>query len=252
MYKNGQSSLNPFTIGIPIAGAAGLGLTLWGAVSPASQLFGPTLRRLPADGTTKRIALTFDDGPNPAITPKLLALLERYRAKATFFVVGKFVRTCPEIIREIDARGHLLANHTDTHPHLAWHTGERNKVELERCEESVAEALASGSGHAKPMKWMRPPFGFRGPQLYEAMRKVGIDGVAMWSKLCYDWKPQPGENIIRRLAKVGASDILLMHDGDFRALGADREHVLRGLEHWLPRWRDEGREFVTIEADNAK
>src|ERR1039458_6065187 len=104
MYKNGQSSLNPFTIGFPIAGAAGLGLTLWGAVSPASQLFGPTLRRLPANGTAKRIALTFDDGPNPAITPKLLALLERYRAMATFFVVGKFVRTCPEIIREIEDR----------------------------------------------------------------------------------------------------------------------------------------------------
>jgi peptidoglycan/xylan/chitin deacetylase (PgdA/CDA1 family) len=96
---------------------------------------------------------------------------------------------------------------------------------------------------------MRPPFGFRGPQLYGAMRKVGINGVAMWSKLCYDWKPQPGENVIQRLAKVGACDILLMHDGDFRELNADRQHVLRGLEYWLPRWRDAGMEFVTIEAD---
>jgi peptidoglycan/xylan/chitin deacetylase (PgdA/CDA1 family) len=78
---------------------------------------------LPSGRTGKRIALTFDDGPNPAITPKLLTLLERYNAKATFFVVGKFVRACPEIIRETDARGHLLANHTDTHPHLALHSG---------------------------------------------------------------------------------------------------------------------------------
>jgi peptidoglycan/xylan/chitin deacetylase (PgdA/CDA1 family) len=202
---------------------------------------------LPADCSAKRIALTFDDGPNPAMTPKLLSLLERYQAKATFFVVGKFVRTCPEIIREIDARGHLLANHTDSHPHLALHSGAKNKVELQRCEDSVAEALAAKSGGPKTMKWMRPPFGFRGPQLYSAMREVGIDRVAMWSRLCYDWKPQPGEKVIGRLAKVRAGDILLMHDGDFQAQGADREHVLRGLEHWLPRWRDAGMEFVTIE-----
>lgn len=239
--------MNPLEIGLPLVGAAGLGLTLWGAVSPASQLFGPTLRRLPEDGAAKRIAITFDDGPNPAITPRLLDLLERYNAKATFFVVGKFARACPEIIREIDARGHLLANHTDTHPHLALHFGVRNLVELKRCEDSVASALAAGSGGARLMKWMRPPFGFRGPQLYGAMREVGIERVAMWSKLCYDWKPQPGENIVRRLAKIGAGDIVLMHDGDFKALNADREHVLFGLEHWLPRWRDAGMEFVTIE-----
>jgi peptidoglycan/xylan/chitin deacetylase (PgdA/CDA1 family) len=158
---------------------------------------------------------------------------------------------CPEIIREIEARGHLLANHTDTHPHLALHSGGQNKVELQRCEESVAEALATGSNVSKSMKWMRPPFGFRGPQLYGAMHEVGINGVAMWSKLCYDWKPQPGKNIIKRLAKVGADDILLMHDGDFRELNADREHVLRGLEHWLPRWRDAGMKFVTIEANEG-
>ena len=113
----------------------------------------------------------------------------------------------------------------------------------------MAGALAAGSSSSKSMRWMRPPFGFRGPQLYGAMRKVGINGVAMWSKLCYDWKPQPGENVIQRLAKVGACDILLMHDGDFRELNADRQHVLRGLEYWLPRWRDAGMEFVTIEAD---
>ena len=161
------------------------------------------------------------------------------------------MRSCPEIIREIDARGHLLANHTDTHPHLALHFGARNLIELQRCEDSVAKALAAGSGGTKLMKWMRPPFGFRGPQLYGAMREVGIERVAMWSKLCYDWKPQPAEKIIQRLAKVGAADIVLMHDGDFQAQNADREHVLLGLEHWLPRWRDAGMEFVTIEASNG-
>lgn len=148
-------------------------------------------------------------------------------------------------------RGHLLANHTDTHPHLAWHSKARNADEMRRCEESVAEALATakGSGNAAgKMKWMRPPFGFRGPQLWSAMRQTGIEGVAMWSKLCFDWKPQRAERIIQRLAKVGAGDIVLMHDGDHRALGGDRAHNIAALEHWLPRWRDSGLEFVTIQA----
>lgn len=252
--------MNPWDIAVPAAIATGVGVGLWAAVSPSAQLFGPVVRRLPEGGSGARIALTFDDGPNPAITPRLLDLLERYQARATFFVVGRFARACPELIREISARGHLLANHTDTHPHLAWHTSERNAAELRRCEESVSEALAAGvsqgnvpasDSSAVKMKWMRPPFGFRGPQLQGVLRKMGFEGVAMWSKLCYDWKPQPAENIVRRLASVGPGDIVLMHDGDHRALGGDRRHVISGLEHWLPRWRDTGMEFVTIEAAGA-
>jgi peptidoglycan/xylan/chitin deacetylase (PgdA/CDA1 family) len=215
-------------------------------------LFGPTLRRLPGEAPGRRVALTFDDGPNPAITPRLLDLLERYQARVTFFVVGRFARACPELIREINARGHLLANHTDTHPHLAWHSSARNAAELRRCEESVHEALAAGVEKGIRMKWMRPPFGFRGPQLWTAMRETGVEGVAMWSKLCFDWKPQPAERIIERLGRVRAGDIVLMHDGDHRALGGDRAHNLAALEHWLPRWRDSGLEFVTIQAAEAK
>jgi peptidoglycan/xylan/chitin deacetylase (PgdA/CDA1 family) len=242
--------VNPWAIGLPSAAlAAGVGGGLWAAASPASQLYGPTLRRLPAGGPARRLALTFDDGPNPAVTPQLLNLLDRHQAKVTFFVVGKFARACPDLIREIHARGHLLANHTDTHPHLAWHSKSRNADELRRCEESVAEALGAGSQSVKmKMKWMRPPFGFRGPQLWSAMRDTGIEGVAMWSKLCFDWKPQPAQQIIQRLARVGAGDIVLMHDGDHRALGGDRAHNIAALEHWLPRWRDSGLEFVTIQA----
>ena len=77
---------------------------------------------------------------------------------------------------------------------------------------------------------------------------MGFRGVVMWSALCYDWKAQPADNIVKRLARVREGDIVLMHDGDHRALGGDRAHILGGLEHWLPRWRDAGLEFVTIEA----
>jgi peptidoglycan/xylan/chitin deacetylase (PgdA/CDA1 family) len=99
---------------------------------------------------------------------------------------------------------------------------------------------------------MRPPYGYRNPILQGEIRRAGMQGVVMWSRICWDWKPQPPELLIGRLthvARPGKSrgDIVVLHDGDHRALGGDRLHVVAALEHWLPRWRDAGIEFVTIE-----
>jgi peptidoglycan/xylan/chitin deacetylase (PgdA/CDA1 family) len=221
---------------VPVAAAAG---AAWGAVYPGSQFFGPTLRRTNASGS---IALTFDDGPNPSVTPVLLDLLARHSARATFFVIGKFARACPELVREIAARGHALGNHTDSHPSLALLSPKRIARELESCQEAIASAT-----QAAPPAWMRPPFGFRGPQLRGAVRRAGFAGVAMWSLTCYDWKPQPAALLIARLGRLRGGDIALLHDGDHRALGGDRAHVLAALEYWLPRWRDQGLDFVTID-----
>ena len=115
---------------------------------------------------------------------------------------------------------------------------------------------------------MRPPFGYRGPQTASAVQRAGLRGVAMWSLMCYEWRRKSTSELIARLARVevhsrvrrtrarsaaaGAGgnrggDVILLHDGDFRALGADQRHVLAALEHWLPRWRDAGLEFVTMD-----
>ena len=80
------------------AAAATAGIAAWGAVAPSSQLFGPTLRHT---SSPRKIALTFDDGPNPAVTPRLLELFDRYSVRATFFLIGKFVRECPGLVQEI-------------------------------------------------------------------------------------------------------------------------------------------------------
>ena len=213
------------------------------------------------------IALTFDDGPNPAITPQLLELLERHSVRATFFLIGRFARACPELVCEIAARGHAVGNHTETHANLAVLSGSRTVEEIARCGESIAGALARGAQAVAPM-WMRPPFGYRGPQTGSAVRRAGLRGVAMWSLMCYDWRRESASELIERLARVevhsrvrarragretaGAGvnrggDVILLHDGDFRALGADQRHVLAALEHWLPRWRDAGLEFVTMD-----
>jgi peptidoglycan/xylan/chitin deacetylase (PgdA/CDA1 family) len=223
-----------------LAGAAGLGagLAAWGAFHPASQLFGPTLR---LTGRKGAIALTFDDGPNPAATPQLLDLLDRNGVRATFFLIGKHVRACPQLAANIAARGHVLGNHTETHPHLTWLSTQGSETELQRCQEAIEQA----TGRAP--QWMRPPYGSRGPQTASAVRQAGLRGVVMWSVWAWDWRPQPPQRVIERLRKVRGGDIVVLHDGAPEELGADRSHTVAALEHWLPRWKDAGLEFVTLD-----
>lgn len=233
----------------PISASAGAlvaaGIATWGAVAPWSELYGPTIRHTGSAGT---IALTFDDGPNPAVTPRLLELFERYSVRATFFLIGKFARACPELVKEVSARGHALGNHTDSHARLIFHSRLGIRDELARCQDAIAAATKS-----EPPLWMRPPYGYRTPLLQGEVERAKMKGVVMWSKSCWDWKPQPPQRLIDRLARVAPrnrlrGDIVVFHDGDHRALGGDRQHVVAALEHWLPRWRDAGIEFVTIEA----
>src|SRR5258707_10452938 len=115
--------------------------TVCGTAYPPAQLLGPTFCRT---GALNKLAITFDDGPNPAITPKLLDLLAKHNARATFFLVGKFARECPELAREIVARGHVLGNHTDTHPNLFLCGREKTSEELQRCTEAIHKAVGVG------------------------------------------------------------------------------------------------------------
>ena len=240
--------MNPLPTIVSCGVVAAAGIAAWGAVSPYSELFGPTLRHTVSP---RKIALTFDDGPNPAVTPRLLDLFERYSVRGTFFLIGKFARACPGLAKEIHARGHLIGNHTDTHVNLIWQTAEGIRTELGRCQDAIVAATG-----AEAPRWMRPPYGYRNPLLRTEIRRAGIQGVVMWSKICWDWKPQPPQRLIERLASVARTgrkqgDIVVMHDGDHRALGGDRMHVIAALEHWLPRWRDAGMEFVTMEPSSA-
>ncbi len=108
--------------------------------------------------SARQIALTFDDGPNPAVTPQLLNLLDRYSARATFFVIGKFARACPDLVREISARGHSLGNHSHTHANLFLRSGAGIRDEILRCQDAVVAAT-----RLYPPRSMRPPYGYRIP-----------------------------------------------------------------------------------------
>jgi peptidoglycan-N-acetylglucosamine deacetylase len=223
------------TSGVCAAGAA----FSWAAVAPSAQLFGPTIRRT-KDAST--VALTFDDGPNPAITPALLDLLDKHGVRATFFQIGKYVRSHPTLVREVIDRGHAFGNHTETHPALTFLPRRRIQEELDRCNDALGEATG------KKTRWMRPPYGFRGPQLHSAMRGLGDEmRVVMWSAANRDWKVQPAETIIQRLHRIQGGDIVLLHDGDHRQDRGDRRHVVAALEYWLPRWKDAGIRFASLD-----
>lgn len=238
--------MDPWLIGIPTAAALAGAAIAFGAVDPRSQMFGSTLYRT---ASPSRLAITFDDGPNPAITPKLLDLLDRYEAKATFFVIGRFVRDCPALTRDIAARGHLLANHTYTHPNLFWLPPSEVREELQRCQDALCDAAGSGA------TYFRPPYGFRNPWVVSNARELGMRTV-MWTLLPGDWKARSAEWLAERMrpiaqraespARQSSGDVLCLHDGTHRALGGDRTCTLEALEYWLPRWRDLGLKFVTI------
>ncbi len=229
-------------------------MTAYGAVYPRAQLFGPTVCRT---NRPDRLAITFDDGPNPAITPKILEMLSRYDAKATFFLVGKYVRESPSLVKEIAQRGHALGNHTDTHPNLFFCGPLETSEELRRCHDAIHQAT-----WAEP-RWFRPPFGIRSPWVSEIVHRQGMR-TAMWTLIPGDWRPRAAAWLIERMSPIAerarkklppstghggamTGDILCLHDGDYARPKADRAHTLAALEYWLPRWRDLGLEFVTMD-----
>ena len=242
--------MNPWLIGAPIALAATAGIVARGAVHPASQLFGPTLRGTPSP---RQFALTFDDGPNPAVTPQLLDLLDRHRVRATFFMIGNFVRRCPALAREVASRGHAVGNHTETHPKLLWLTRSQIREELTRCQQALSDVVGITPNY------MRPPWGWRSPMLASAARQAGIQHVVMWTIMPGDWAPPSLEWLIARMQPIAdrarqaprnrstGGDVLVLHDGDHHRLNGDRSRTVAALEHWIPRWLDLGLEFVTID-----
>jgi peptidoglycan/xylan/chitin deacetylase (PgdA/CDA1 family) len=245
--------MNPWLIEAPAAVAAAAGITAYAAAHPRAQLFGKALCRT---NSPRKLAITFDDGPNPAITPKLLDLLDRYHARATFFLIGRFVRECPELVKETVARGHVVGNHTELHPNLFRLSPTKIRIELRLCHDAISHTMGA------PPKWFRPPYGLRNPWVSPAARELDCQ-TAMWSLMPGDWKEKPLDWLISCMEPVAqhaqqslsqssnspraTGDILCLHDGSHRQLNGDRTRTLAALEHWLPRWRDLGLEFVTID-----
>ena len=218
--------------------AAGAGLAAYGAVSPESQLFGRTFVAAAAD--TRRIALTFDDGPNDPHTLRLLEVLAKHQVKATFFMIGRFVRERPEIARAVAQAGHVVGNHTFTHANLFFASSAQLAKELEDCERALTETVGEHS------QLFRPPWGFRRPGTLRAAAARGLTTV-MWSVTGYDWKLTTPEAIEQRVTpQMRGGDVILLHDGGHWQMGVDRSATVAATDRLLARYQGEGYNFVTI------
>ncbi len=181
-------------------------LALTGCMHPRCTLLGPAITRLP--GTEPRIALTFDDGPDPEVTPRVLDLLDAWGAKASFFVIGKRAARHPALLREMLRRGHGVENHTHRHPlgFAAWGPGA-----ILREIETAQAAIADACGQA-PRRF-RPPAGLRSPLLDPVLSLAGLSLVA-WTRRGYDAvSPHPARVLARLVRGLGPGDVLLLHDG---------------------------------------
>jgi peptidoglycan-N-acetylglucosamine deacetylase len=156
----------------------------------------------------KRIALTFDDGPDPVATPPLLDVLKREEIPATFFCIGENVLAHPDLSRRIAAEGHLLGNHSYTHP---WYINLLSRSALSHQLDQTQDAIQSGAGTRA--KYFRPPSGMTGPMFPKALARAGLTLVG-WDVRSLDTvlSPQKAVDRILRLARDGS--IIVLHDGD--------------------------------------
>ncbi len=185
---------------------------------PGNQLFGKTVVR--GAPTQREVALTFDDGPNPPYTDRILDVLRDERVPATFFVVGRAAAAYPATIRRIVREGHTLGNHTWDHPHLIVQTRAAMRIELERTDATIAAITG------RHTTLMRPPFGARDFAVMAEAHKLGYR-VVMWSvPLPHDWE-QPGDaTIARRVTeKVADGSIIVLHDGNRGRLCSRERHA---------------------------
>jgi peptidoglycan/xylan/chitin deacetylase (PgdA/CDA1 family) len=195
-------------------------------VMPRSRLLGPNLASLPSSEAA--VALTFDDGPDPEVTPRVLDILDRHRAKATFFCIGNRVERFPHVAAAIVERGHAIANHSHNHPNLfAFYGPGAVAREVARAQ----EAIESASG--RRALFFRAPVGIRGPWLEPCLAREGLSLVS-WSRRGLDTVSRDSAAVTSRLTRgLKHGEILLMHDGSSASDSAGRPVVLEALPRVL-------------------
>ncbi|MBQ8310051.1 MAG: polysaccharide deacetylase family protein [Clostridia bacterium] len=188
-----------------------------------------------AQTDSMQIALTFDDGPHPRLTPQILEILERYHVPATFFMVGKNVINYPDAARAVLRAGHEIGNHTFSHYHMNILNEEGLSDELGRCEDALEE-LCEYRPHL-----FRPPEGAV-TQYVRHCSDAGDYELILWSLDTRDWESKNTDSIVRTvLSQIQPGDIVLMHD----YIGV-KSKTPEALEILLPELLRRGYEFVTV------
>jgi peptidoglycan/xylan/chitin deacetylase (PgdA/CDA1 family) len=227
----------PALMGLTAAAAASM--AGYQSIAPTGQWFGRTF----AQGMrgSKQIALTFDDGPNDPHTLKLLDVLAKHSVRATFFMIGRYVQQRPDTARAVAQAGHIIGNHTFTHPLLIFKSEAQTRTELVDCRQALQDAIGEHSN------LFRPPWGGRRPATLRIARDLGLRTV-MWNVTGYDWSAPPAAAIEKKVARqMRGGDVILLHDGGHRALGADRAQTVIATDNLIRRYKDQGYEFGTVE-----
>jgi len=226
----------------------GLGMAAGGwayaSRSPGSRLFGDALT---APARPGELALTFDDGPSPTWTPKLLDTLASHGVHATFFLLGGFAQQQPDLVRRIAAGGHLIGNHSWSHPDLSRTSARRVREELARTSDLLEQTVGA------PVRYFRPPFGARRPVVFRIARDLGLMPV-LWNTMTNDWSEPAADQITARLAEKidrltakGRAVNIVLHDGGHHALSTNREPSVTAADQLIARYKPVHR-FVTLEA----
>ncbi len=225
----------------PASAGAGVGIAAIAAyqsMAPTAQWYGKTFTGI--NPSSKQLALTYDDGPNDPHTFRLLDVLANHNVRATFFLIGRYVRQRPDIVREIRQAGHVIGNHTFTHPLLIFQSEREIKRELAECAVAIGEAAGEHSN------LFRPPFGGRRPAVLRIARQLALEPV-MWNVTGYDWNAPSSEHIQHKVARrICGGNVILLHDGGHKQFGTDRSRTVAASDKMISKYKSEGYEFVTI------
>ena len=167
------------------------------------------------------VVLTFDDGPDPERTPRLLDALAAANARAVFFVVGERASQHPKLIERMAREGHQVENHSWSHPWMPIRSTRRIETEVDRCQALIEEL----TGEAP--RFMRPPYGQRDFRLYRVLAEREITPV-LWTRSLRDYYHTKPATLVRRLSRARPGDIVMCHDGDPLA-----PHTATAIETWL-------------------
>ncbi len=209
---------------------------------PRSQLLGANWTRLPERADlTPGVAITIDDGPDPAITPRVLELLEGYGACATFFCIGERVLRYPDVAQEIVRRGHVIENHSQRHRHNFSLLGPSGmNSEVLQAQESIFRVTGS-----RP-QFFRAPAGLRNPFLDPVLARLKLH-LASWTRRGFDTVSADADAVLRRLTNaLQAGDILLLHDGNAARTHRGQAVILEVLPPLLEVLRSRGLRPVTL------
>lgn len=192
-----------------------------------------------SDTKLKRVALTFDDGPNAKYTPKLLDILLKYDAKATFFLIGKNVLKEPDIVRRIHSEGHEIGNHTYSHPVLPLVSRKEVHKQLESTSSIIEETIGT-----KPI-YFRPPMGLFTPAILDIIESNGLKAIVGEVYPRDPYKPGRDKIVERVIKRVTPGSIIIMHDGGTWG-DVDRSQTIDAVPLIIEQIRAKNYKFVTL------